>query len=106
MPEEKRANPFPHPTLEEVMAAPGTREEKAARFVATRHFVGGIPSRAFLLGDNDHSSMMQGVRDLTTAVFTLLDALDANDETAYRTAYITLKAMLETPVMHQPLKAE
>lgn len=98
MPDEKRDNPFPHPTLDEILAAPGSREEKSARYVATRHFVGGIPSRAFLLGENDHSSMMQGIRDLVTATFALLDALEREDEEAYPVALQNLKAILEQPI--------
>lgn len=75
MPEEKHPNPYPTTTAEEFIAAPGTREEKAARCIAARKFE-GIPTRAFLLGDNDHSPVMQGIRDLTGAVYELLDSLE------------------------------
>lgn len=72
MAEDKRANPYPYPTAEEFHAAPGTREQKAARCIAARKF-GGIPTRAFLLGDNDHSPLMLGLVDLTTLCYRILD---------------------------------
>lgn len=102
MAEDKRANPFNYPTAEEAIAAPGTREEKAARFVVTRK-MGGIPCRAFLMGDNDHSAVMQGVRDLTTAAYTLFEAIDWNAQSEQaREAGLAMFAMLEQPVIHQP----
>lgn len=76
MPEEKIANPFPYPTPEEIAAAPGGREIKAARNIAVRKF-DGIPMRAFLLGGNDHSPMMQGVAEFAGAVYGLLDLIDS-----------------------------
>lgn len=75
MAEDKRANPYPYPTAQEVEAAPGSREKKAARNIAVRHMA-GIPIRAFLLGQNDDSPMMRGIVDLTTAVYELLDQID------------------------------
>lgn len=70
------AVPFRDATAEEVMAAPGSREQKAARFVAARRF-GGLPTKAFLMGDNDHSPMMKGVVDLTTEVYKLADLIES-----------------------------
>lgn len=76
MAEDKRANPYPMTTAAEVAAAPGSREQKAARNIAVRRF-GGIPRRAFLLGDNDHSPMVRGIADFTAAAYKLVDAVDA-----------------------------
>lgn len=102
MAEDKRANPFQYPTREEAKAAPGTREQKAARFVVTRK-MGGIPTRAFLVGDNDHSAVMQGVLDLTTAAYTLFESIDWNAvEPTTREAGLAMLGMLEEPVIHQP----
>lgn len=74
MAEDKRANPYPYPTAEDVAAAPGGREIKAARNIVTRK-VRGIPQRGFLLGEYDHAAVVQGVLDLTTEVYLLLDSL-------------------------------
>lgn len=68
------AVPFRDATASEVEAAPGSREQKAARYVAARRF-GGIPVKAFLLGENDHSPMMKGIVDLTTEVYKLADMI-------------------------------
>lgn len=68
------ATPFRDVTASEVEAAPGSREQKAARCIAARKF-GGIPTRTFLLGDNDHSPMMKGIVDLTTEVYKLADLI-------------------------------
>lgn len=76
MAEDKRANPYPYPTAQEVEAAPGSREKKAARNIAVRHMA-GIPIRAFLLGQNDDSPMMRGIVDLTTGVYELLDLVNS-----------------------------
>lgn len=92
MTEDKRANPYPYPTAEEFHAAPGTREQKAARCIAARKF-GGIPSRAFLLGENDHSPLMLGLLDLTTLCYRLLDE-HAEDPDASDT-FVELRDMLE-----------
>lgn len=75
MAEDKRANPYPITTAAEAEAAPGSREQKAARNIAVRQF-GGIPRRAFLLGDNDHSPVLRGIVDFTTAVYALIDHID------------------------------
>lgn len=75
MAEDKRANPFPYLTAEEFAASEGTREQKGARCIAARRF-GGIPTRAFLLGDNDHSPMMKGVLEFTAAVYKLADLIE------------------------------
>lgn len=68
------ATPFRDATASEVEAAEGSREQKAARFIAARRF-GGIPTKAFLLGNNDHSPMMKGIVDLTTEVYKLADMI-------------------------------
>lgn len=75
MAEDKRANPYPHLTAAEFHAAPGTREQKAARCIAARKF-GGIPTRGFLVGSNDHSPVMQGLTEFTEAVYRLLDHVE------------------------------
>lgn len=75
MPEEKIPNTYPMATAAEFYAAPGGREQKAARCIAARRFA-GIPTRGFLLGGNDHSPVMQGILDFTTEVYTLLDCLE------------------------------
>lgn len=73
------ATPFRDVTASEVEAAPGSREQKAARCIAARKF-GGIPTRAFLLGDNDHSPVMKGVVDLTTLCYQLVDAIEGHND--------------------------
>lgn len=78
MPEEKIPNPYPTATAGEFDAAPGTREQKAARCIAARRFA-GIPTRGFLLGGNDHSPVMQGLLDFTTEVYALIDEIAASD---------------------------
>ena len=94
MAEDKRANPFPFLTAAEFEASEGTREQKAARCIAARRF-GGIPTRAFLLGDNDHSPVMKGLLDFTTTCYTLLDAWEAGDEQAFRQKAEEMRAMME-----------
>lgn len=94
MAEDKRANPYPFLTAAEFEAAEGTREQKAARCIAARRF-GGIPTRAFLLGDNDHSPMMKGVLELTTTCYALLDAWEAGDEEGFRDRAEEMRTMLE-----------
>lgn len=74
MAEDKRANPYPYPVASEVEAAPGTREQKAARNIMVRH-IEGIPKRGFLLGQSDNSPIMRGVHDLTTVVYEMTDAI-------------------------------
>lgn len=93
MPQE-RANPYPNATPAEVEAAPGGREIKAARNIAVRKF-GGIPVRAFLLGENDHSPMLKGVVDLTTACYALLDSWKNGDHEGFQTKAAELEDMLE-----------
>lgn len=68
-------NPYPHPTAEEVAAAPGSREQKAARNIASRAF-DGIPRRAFLLGDADHSPVVRGIAEATEVAYRLVDLID------------------------------
>lgn len=88
------AVPFRDATASEVEAAPGSREQKAARYIAARRF-GGIPTKAFLLGDNDHSPMMKGVVDLTTLCWKLIDEWEAKDRESFQARIAELKAMLE-----------
>lgn len=78
MPQE-RSNPYPHATAEEVAAVGGSRQMKAARNIAVRRF-GGIPVRAFLLGENDHSPMLNGIADFADAVYSLTDAVKRGAE--------------------------
>jgi hypothetical protein len=76
MPQE-RHNPVPFPIASEVEAAPGTREIKAARNIMVRN-VRGVPSRDFLLGNNDHAPILRAVSELTGAAYELIDAVDWN----------------------------
>ena len=92
MAEDKRANPFPYLTAEEFTASEGTREQKAARCIAARRF-GGIPTRAFLLGNNDHSPMMKGVLDLTTLCYQILD--EFGEESNAHPKLLELRDMME-----------
>lgn len=87
------ATPFRDATASEVEAAEGSREQKAARFIAARRF-GGIPVKAFLLGNNDHSPMMKGIVDLTTVCYALLDAWKAGDEDTFRAKAEEMETML------------
>lgn len=94
MPQE-RHNPFPFPIASEVEAAPGTREIKAARNIMVRH-IPGVPRRDFLLGQNDHAPILQSVHELTSAAYTLLDAVDWNSVSEdARTAAFTMKQIME-----------
>lgn len=97
--ESRAANPYGFPTAEEVTAAPGSRELKAARNVATRKFQ-GIPQRAFLLGENDHSPVLKGIVDLTTAVYGFFESVDWNtvNEEA-RASGLAIMAIMENPVL-------
>lgn len=92
MAEDKRANPYPITTAAEVEAAPGSREQKAARNIATRQFK-GIPSRAFLLGQNDHSPVLRGVADLTGLCYEVLD--EFAEESNASPKLLALRNMLE-----------
>jgi hypothetical protein len=79
MAEDKRSNPYPFPTAAEIEAAPGDRETKAARNIMVRN-VPGIPRRPFLLGDSDHAPILQGVKDLTTVCWAVIDAIHAEQD--------------------------
>lgn len=92
MAEDKRANPYSTATAAEVEAAPGSREEKAARNIAVRRF-GGIPRRAFLLGNNDHSPVVKGIVDLTTLCYEVLD--EFAEESNAHPKLLALRDMLE-----------
>jgi hypothetical protein len=72
---QERSNPYPNATPEEVAETPGGRGIKAARNIAVRRF-GGIPVRAFLLGQNDHSPMLKGIEEFAEEVWVLLDSLE------------------------------
>lgn len=71
----ERHHPYPFPTAEDVDAAPGDRETKAARNIMVRH-IEGLVRRPFLLGESDHSPIFKGVKDLTDLCFALLDEWD------------------------------
>lgn len=75
MAEDKRANPYPYPTAEDVRNAPGDRTIKAARNIISRR-IDGIPKRAYVTGENDHAIILQGIHDLTTVCYKLIDAID------------------------------
>jgi hypothetical protein len=81
MAEDKRSNPYPHPTAADAELAPGTREDKAARNIVSR-LVTGIPKRAYITGDSDHAPVVKGVKEFTTAVYEMLDAIDGNSDDA------------------------
>lgn len=69
-------NPYPITTATEVEAAPGDQAVKAARNIMVRYMDGMIPRRGFLLGQNDGSTIMRGVTDLTSLCYKLLFDLD------------------------------
>ena len=100
MAEDKRANPYPYVSQEEAKQAPGDPAAKAARNIATREFQ-GIPQRAFILGDNDHSPVMRSLRSFTPEVYRLVDLVDGlslpPDHDAQRQADI-VRDMLDNPV--------
>jgi len=102
MPQE-RENPYPDFNPAEIaeLRLTTTREQMAARCVATRKF-GGIPKATFMRGGCDHSAMMQGILDLTTAAFKLLDEIEAMNEshdfgTMLEGLGLELKGLLEDP---------
>lgn len=74
MPQE-RDSQYPMPTAAEVETMPGDPATKAARNIMVRH-IPGIPRGPYLRGQNDHAPILQGVRDLTSAVITALDMID------------------------------
>lgn len=76
MAEDKRANPFPFPTAEEVEAAPGSPAQKAARNIVSR-YIDGIPKRGFVLGGSDSAPIVKGITDLTTLCYELLEEIIA-----------------------------
>ena len=100
MPQE-RHNPYPRPSVNEIHGAPGERAEKAARFIATREFH-GIPQRAFILGDNDHSPVMRSLRTFTPEVYRLLELVEGlslpPDEECMRQVHV-VRDMLDNPVI-------
>lgn len=95
---DRRQNPYPYPTQEDVDAAPGDRVEKAARNVATRAFQ-GIPQRAFLLGDADHSPVMRSIREFIGPVYELLDDLAARGIASNHADKV--REMLAKPVLRE-----
>lgn len=78
MAEDKLQNPYPYPTAAEVETFEGTREQKAARNIVSRHIT-GIPKRGYLKGDCDHAPVLKGVVDLTSACYALLDEIGKDD---------------------------
>lgn len=95
MPQE-RENQFPHVTKAEWEAIKAEHDpaQTAARAVVARH-VTGVPRRAFLTGDNDHSVVMRGVLDLTAAV---LDVLNHHPESpAYVQCVERVRDIMENP---------
>lgn len=99
----ERHHPYPFPTAEDVDAAPGDRETKAARNIMVRH-IEGLVRRPFLMGESDHAPILRGVKDLTQACYRLIDALDQMEgerdpqhrTTAYVDAHITdLRDLME-----------
>lgn len=95
MPDEKK-NPYPYPTPADIAAAPGGREIKGARNVLARR-ISGIPVRPYLMGQQDSAPVVQGVLDLTTICYRLLDAADplTGSSDAERVALDDLRAILE-----------
>lgn len=98
MAEDKRSNPYPYPTAEEVEAAPGDRADKAARNIVSRR-IDGIPKRGYVLGDCDHAPVVKGVRDFVEAVYAFMDELDEDDDNkltpATREALNRMDAMMD-----------
>lgn len=83
------------------MASPGGREIKAARNIVSRR-IDGIPKRGYIMGDCDSAPVIQGVADMTTAAYALLDAMESLPYTEELPAAATvtlrmmeLKAMME-----------
>lgn len=77
MPAE-RNSVYPHVTPEqwEAIKAETSPAVIAARSIAVTKFGGSIPARAFLTGENDHSPLMRGLIQYTTAVHTLMAAME------------------------------
>lgn len=97
MPQE-RDHQYPHVTPEEWAKI---REEHdpadtAARSIACRHIT-GIPARGFLIGDNDHSPVMRGVREFTAAVLDLLAVFDAEGRPGAVEAERRVREIMENP---------
>lgn len=95
MPAEK-TNPYPYPTPADIAAAPGGREIKAARNILARR-ISGIPVRPYLMGQQDSAPVVQGVLDLTTICYRLLDATDplTGGSVAEKAALDDLREILE-----------
>lgn len=79
MAEDKRDNPYPYPTATDVAGAPGDRETKAARNIISRNIT-GIPKRGFVLGEADNAPIIRGIKDLTTALYPLIDEVERINE--------------------------
>lgn len=74
------------------------RHVAAARLIVSSKVRGRIPHRPYLIGDCDHSPVLQGVADFTDAVYNLLDALDDNlseHDDATKTAMKIVGDMME-----------
>ena len=91
MPQE-RNNPYPFLSPEEIAAIPGTREQKAARFVAARHIL-GLFRNPYLKGECYHASILRGIADLSAAAFRMLDADPLSEE--FTAARLALTAILD-----------
>lgn len=76
--DSRQSDPYPYPTAAEVAAAPGDDVIKAARNIVARK-IDGIPRRAFLLGQNDHSPVMQSVAEFVGLVDQLLLSIPEAD---------------------------
>lgn len=73
-----RNDPYPYPTAAEVDQAPGDYFDKATRNIVASK-IDGIPRRAFLMGDNDKSSIMQAVREFVVAVDGIISSIAPAD---------------------------
>lgn len=96
MPQERESQ-FKHLTRAEVEEMPGDRATKAARNVMVRN-VTGIPRKAFLTGENDHAPILKGVKDVTEAIYGVLDAIPADQlNGTLRERVGALNAILDDP---------
>ena len=76
--DSRQSDPYPYPTAAEVDQAPGDYFDKAARNIVASK-IEGIPRRAFLLGNNDKSVVMKGVREFIVAVDEIISAIAPAD---------------------------
>lgn len=93
---QERENQYPHVTKAdwEAIKAEHDPANTAARAVVAR-YITGVPRRAFLTGENDHSVVMRGVTEFTAAV---LDVLNHHPESpAYAQCVERVRAIMENP---------